>query len=184
MPTTVPLRVMAILTTPRTEWPVIAEERDTVIQLYLRYIAPLSAIGPLALVLRFFSVTWIVVAVLQYLLHLAALYLSARIIEHLAPRFKSKGDATQVLKLVAYAATPAWAAAILSLAPALSLVVSLSVLYSVYLYYLGLSPVMGTPPEQVVPYMLVSAIVIVVAFTLASAVVGGLVGGTIGMLRL
>lgn len=178
------LRTMAILTTPHTEWAAIASERDTVAELYIHYVLPLAAIGPIALVARFFSVGWIVLAALQYVLHLAALYACARVIERLAPRFKSKGDTVQALKLVAYSATPAWIAAVLNLLPALSLLVTVAVLYGVYLYYLGLPPVMGTPPEQVVPYMVVSALVIVVGFTLASAMVGVLVGGTIGVLRL
>jgi hypothetical protein len=184
MSATLQMRAMAILTTPATEWPVIAQERDTVPGIYARYVLPLAAIGPLALVLRFFSVGWIVLAVVQYLLHLAALYGCARVIELLAPRFKSRGDTLQAVKLVAYAATPAWIASILNLVPVLSLLVTVAVLYGVYLYYLGLPPVMGTPPEQVVPYMLVSALVIVVGFTLASALVGALVGGAMGVLRL
>ncbi len=184
MSATLQLRAMAILTTPKTEWPVIAGERDSVQELYVRYILPLAAIGPVALVIRFFSVGWIVLALAQYVLHLAALYACALVIERLAPRFKSTGDTVQALKLVAYAATPAWIAAILNLLPALGLLVTVAVLYSVYLYYLGLPALMGTPPEQVVPYMLVSALVIVVGFTLASAMVGVLVGGTIGVLRL
>jgi hypothetical protein len=184
MSATLQLRAMGILTTPQTEWPLIAAERETVARIYVGYVLPLAAIGPLALVLRFFSIGWIVLAVVQYALHLAALYVCARVIELLAPRFKSRADTVQALKLVAYAATPAWIASVLNLVPALSLLVTVAVLYSVYLYYLGLPPVMGTPPEQVVPYMVVSALVIVVGFTLASALVGALVGGAIGVLRL
>ena len=41
-------RVKAILTTPKTEWPVIATEPETVKGLYLNYIVILAAIPPLA----------------------------------------------------------------------------------------------------------------------------------------
>ncbi|HXU67397.1 MAG TPA: hypothetical protein VN707_08560, partial [Casimicrobiaceae bacterium] len=41
-------RVKAILLSPKTEWPVIAAEATTPSDIYLRYVAPLVAIGVIA----------------------------------------------------------------------------------------------------------------------------------------
>jgi len=177
-------RAAAMLTSPRTEWPVVAAEPETVPGLYLRYILPLSAIGPIVLVARFASLGWLGLAVMQYLLQLAAVYVCARIIGALAPRFHARDDGVQALKLVAYAATPSWIADGLGVVPGLRILTVAGLVYSVYLYYLGVTPVMRTPPEQVVPFTLVSAILVVVGFTIASAIVGVLLGGAIGVLRL
>jgi len=71
--------------------------------------------------------------------------------------------------MVAYASTPAWLAAVARLVPFLyPLVALVAGLYAIYLFYLGLTSVMKTPDEQRVPFMLVSAILVIVVFTLFS----------------
>ena len=65
--------------------------------------------------------------------------------------------------------TPVWIAGVLNLVPLLAVLGIIAALYAVYLFYLGLPPVMATPAEKVIPYMVVSALVIiVVSFILAS----------------
>ena len=109
------------------------------------------------------------------------------IIEKLAPNFDSRGDTAQALKLVAYASTPVWIAGVLHLVPLLGVLILLAALYAVYLFYLGLAPVMKTPQDKVLPFMIVSAVVVVVvsvclSFVLtavsSAAIFGGaMVGG-------
>ena len=98
----------------------------------------------------------------RVVLGLVGLYVSAIIIEKLAPTFQSKGDTTQAMKLVVFASTPIWVASVLQIIPALGILVLLAALYAVYLFYLGLTPVMQTPGDKVIPYMVVAAIVIFV----------------------
>jgi hypothetical protein len=115
-------------------------------------------------------------AVVRFVLGIVGLYVSAIIIEKLAPTFQSKGDTTQALKLVVFASTPVWIAGILQIIPALGLLVILAALYAVYLFYLGLPSVMRTPGDKVIPYMVVAAIVIIVinfCFGLVAAAVSG-----------
>lgn len=178
-------RVTAILWHPRAEWPVIAAEPGSVGAICLRYIAPLAALGPAALVLRGLSRWALVLAAFQYAVQLVGLLICARAIAGVAPRFRATGDSLQALKLLAYAATPSWLAGVFNVAPRLGTMVMLvAVLYAVYLYYSGLSPVMSTPPEQVVPFMLVSAMLVVAVLTIFSAFIGALVGGTVGLASL
>lgn len=171
-------RVTGILTTPLTEWPTIAAEVDTVPDLYKRYIVPLAAVGPLAAFLRYPAMGSLVAAVITYALQLAAVIISAKIIEWLAPKFGSTGDTMQTTKLVAYASTPSWLAGIGNLIPWLGPVLALlGGLYAIYLFYVGLPPVMKTPAGQVVPFMIVSAIVVLVVMTVLGAF-AGLFGAT------
>ena len=170
-------RVMNILKSPTTEWPVIAAEATDVGKLYREYIMILSAIPvvatfiaysvigvslPFAGMYRRSMMAGISLMLVSYVMGLIGVYVCAVIIEWLAPKFKSSGTRLDALKLVAYASTPVWVAGILNILPLLGLLVLLAALYAVYLYYLGLPVMMKTPADQVVIYMIVSAVVIFV----------------------
>src|SRR5215471_5920911 len=158
-------RVKAILTTPATEWPVIAAESTDVPSLYQNYILILAAIpavcqflGQVVIGLPFFGRmspgVALVSAVLTYVVSLVSVYIAAWVIEKLAPNFGSSGNTAQALKLVAYASTPVWVAGLLKLIPALGVLVIIAAIYSIYLCYLGMTPVMKTPADKVVVYMI------------------------------
>lgn len=177
-------RVMNILKTPATEWPVIAAESSDVGRLYREYIMILSAI-PVVVTFIAYSVIGVSLPfsgayrrpmlggvslmLVSYVMGLIGVYVCAVIIEWLAPKFKSSGTRLDALKLVAYASTPVWVAGILNILPLLGLLTLLAALYAVYLFYLGLPVMMKTPADQVVIYMIVSAIVIfIVSLVMAS----------------
>ena len=84
----------------------------------------------------------------------------------------------QALKMVAFASTPSWIAGVLQLGPLLGALALLAALYGVYLFYLGLPYVMKTPPDKVIPYMVVSAIVIIVISVVTASISGVFVGGS------
>ncbi|MEW5975414.1 MAG: Yip1 family protein [Acidobacteriota bacterium] len=170
-------RVTRIITKPALEWPVIASESTTVKQLYTDYILLLAAIPVLCLLVRRILVgrgLWLQEGlshlVVQYLFALAGVYVAAFVIEKLAPSFQSSGTTIDALKLVAYASTPGWIAGVLLLLPGLGALSILAGLYGIYLFYLGLPFLMKTPKEKVIPYMLVSAIVIIALHVVAKAV--------------
>ncbi|MGE3507501.1 MAG: Yip1 family protein [Vicinamibacterales bacterium] len=165
-------RVTQMLRAPQSEWSVIAAEPETVTSLYSGYIAIMAAIGPVILFLRHPGPGSFIAAVAQYLLQFAAVFICVRVIEWLAPRFRSDRDRIGTLKLVAYANTPSWVAGIAHLLPWLApLVLFAAALYGIYLYYLGLPVLLHTPYEQVVPFMLVSAIVIMAVMLVLSLLV-------------
>ncbi len=185
MSATLQQRATAVLTAPQSEWPVIAAESDTLQGLYTRYIMPLAAIGAIAtfihlavlglpIVGRLGPVSSLVNAIVGYALQLSSVIISAVIIEKLAPRFKSSGDTLQAVKLVAYASTPVWLAGVFNISLVLTPLILIAALYAVYLFYIGLPHVLRTPPEQVVPFMVVAALVIIVVNVVFSVVVGGI----------
>jgi hypothetical protein len=111
-------------------------------------------------------------AILGYVFSLAGVYISALVIQKLAPTFRSDGDLTQALKLVAYSMTPMWVAGVLYLIPLLGILVFLAALYGIYVFYLGVRPTMRTPEDQVIPYMVVSALVVIVISVVLGVIAG------------
>jgi hypothetical protein len=181
-------RVTAILTKPAAEWPIIAGEATDVTKLYKEYIVLLAAVPAVALFLGmsvigvpFFGRLGmggaLSTALGSYISTLVATFIAAIVVEKLAPTFNSSGDTTQALKLVAYASTPVWVAGVVYLFVVLAPIMLLAALYAIYLFYLGVGPVMKTPKEKVVPYMIVSAIVVIVVNVCLRLIVGALVPG-------
>jgi hypothetical protein len=120
-------------------------------------------------------------AIVSWVFALVGVYIAAVVIEKLAPSFKSSGGTVQALKLVVYASTPVWVAGVLYLVPALSPLIVIAALYAIYLFYVGLPSVMHTPGEQVIPYMIVSALVVIVVTMCLAVVASVLAGGAIGL---
>lgn len=187
-------RVINILTKPAAEWPVIAAEPTDVATLYKQYIMPLAAIPAIATfightvfgvyvpilgTIRTGPVRGLSLLIVTYVLTLASVYISALVIEKLAPTFKSSGTTMDALKLVAYASTAAWLAGILNIVPALAVIGMLAGLYSIYLFYLGLPVLMKTPADQVIVYMIVSAVVIILVYVVGGAVAAALTAPTL-----
>lgn len=179
-------RVIGILTDPIYEWRAIAAEQDDIASVYKNYIMPLAAIPAVSMFIglgvigapflgRFGFVTALSSAIGMYVSSLIGPIIAAVVIEKLAPKFKSSGSLTDALKLVAYASTPMWVAGVLYLLLYVSALILVAALYAIYLFYLGLPPMMKTHPENVVPYMVVSAIVLLV-INIVLSVLRGVLG--------
>jgi hypothetical protein len=87
----------------------------------------------------------------------------ALIIDALAPTFGAQKNFPNALKLAVYSYTPGWVAGIFLLIPGLSFLTVLG-LYGLYLLWLGLPPLMRSPPEKALGY---AAAVVVCAIILA-----------------
>ncbi|HZI83582.1 MAG TPA: YIP1 family protein [Casimicrobiaceae bacterium] len=187
-------RVRNIVLSPATEWPVIAAEPSSPATLYLRYVAPLVAIGAIAtfighsvvglpLVGRVGVAASLVHAVFAYALSFLGVFLIAVIVDLLAPSFEGKRDALAALKVTVYSFTPGWVAAIFSIVPVLGVLAILGALYGLYLLYLGLPVLMRCPHEKSVGYTFVTVLCAIVTWiviaALSTCAVGGL--GLIGV---
>lgn len=184
-------RVKTILTTPKTEWPVIDVEPATAKGLYTGYACILAAIPAVATLIGgqvfghgAFGVTYrppmigsIVTAVVSYGLSLVMVYVLALIIDGLAPSFDGVKDRLKALKVAVYASTAGWVAGVFMLLPALAVLGILGGLYSLYLLYLGLPVLMKAPQAKALGYTAVTVIVGIVlsiAVSAVAAAVGGL----------
>ena len=185
-------RVKNILLTPKTEWPAIAGETETVQSLYLNYILVLAAIPAVFSFIKnsilgssWFGVTvhtpigaGITGMIVFYVLSLAMVFVMALIIDALAGTFGAQKNQVQALKTVAYAYTARWIAGVgVILGMGLGALIALAGgIYSIYLLYLGLPQTMKCPPEKAGGYTAVSIICAIVLGWIVMLFVGGIVG--------
>jgi Yip1 domain len=185
-------RVKNILVTPKTEWDVINGETATPMSLLTSYVIPLALIPAIAsfigwglIGVSYFGVKiggmgfGIAMAVQSFVGAIISFYVSSYIIDALAPTFKSEKDINKSAQLVAYASTAAWVAGIFNILPALAILGILG-LYSIYLFYVGLPKLKKTPQDQVVPYMLVSALVLIVISLVIGFILTRVIYGVVG----
>lgn len=187
----------AIILRPAEEWPRIAADDTTTRDVFLRYIVPLAAIGPLAGFIGAqvfgysvigggpFGVTVrqsvggaLVGMVVAFMLTLISFMALALIADFLSPKFGGAMSNEKAFKLVAYSSTPVWLVGIFTLVPSLSPLTILA-LYSLYLLYSGVGPMLNVPKEKVLPF----TVVLVVCGLLLNIVVGMLSVANLEMLR-
>ncbi len=165
-------RVTSILRSPRKEWPVIASEPTTEMEIYTGYVMPLAAIGALALFIAEVTIGDAGAA------HRHRQGDADRGPRRRAPRVRPRhrpavraGIAhrgacpqirrraqprSQALKVAAYSYTPIWLAGALVLLPPLSILWPLACLYALYLAFVGLPLVMRSRQDQAIPYALMA----------------------------
>jgi hypothetical protein len=172
-------RVKNIVLSPRSEWPVIAPEPTSILQLYTGYVMPLAALAavmsfihisvigmhvPFAGVERMPIGSGLSLAIRSFVFGLVGLFLVGLIIDALAPTFGGSRDRRQALKVAAYSLTPAWLSSIVALSPILPTLLQWVVLfYGIYVLYLGLPVLMRSPQERALGY---TATVVVCTFLL------------------
>lgn len=181
-------RAKNILLTPSEEWNKIDQESTDTGRLYVGYIMPLAAIGPVASVIgmsmvgmSFMGTTYriplgsaLAHAVVSYALSLAGVFILALIIDALAPTFAGTKSQTQALKVAAYSSTAAWLAGIFAILPMFA-VLSLFGLYSLYLLYLGLPVLMKSPQDKALGYTVVVIIAAIVIWIIIGAITASIV---------
>ena len=190
-------RAQAILLKPKEEWVKIKGESTPIAKLFTSYAVLLAAIPAIAQVIgnglvgkRIPFVGWIrfpigsalFQAILYYVFTLVSVYVFGIVINALAPSFGSKQSLENAMKLAVYSMTPMWIGGIFYIIPFLGFLAILASLYGLYILYLGFdNPLMDTPKEKVVGYLLVSIVVVVVLSLVVSLVLGAIFTvGTIG----
>ncbi|WP_198371017.1 Yip1 family protein [Roseomonas rosulenta] len=151
-------RVKGMALAPAQEWQKIAREPIELVPVFTRYVMILAAIPAIAgfLLLLFFApVTAFTMAIVGYILTLVGVFVSAKIIEILAPKFGGQPDADAALKLAAFAPTIAWVAGGFIIIPLLGGIVALiGGFYALYTLYLGVPIVMRVPQEKALTFTL------------------------------
>src|ERR1019366_8331446 len=123
-------------------------------------------------------------AVMHYVSTVVGVIVAALVIQQLAPTFGSSGGTAQALKLVAYSYTPLWVAGVLYLVIFLAPLGIIAGIYAIYLFYIGLPVVMKSPSDKVVPYMLVSAVVVIVVPLVLQLILGAMYAVPLGFGRM
>jgi Yip1 domain len=181
-------RVKNILITPKTEWDVINGETATPQSLLTGYVVPLALIafaGPL-LTGILWAGSWgfkyyLITAVVALIAQIVAFYVSAIIIDLLAPSFGAEKNLNKSAQLVAYSGTPSYVAALLSFIPVLGWLIGLAGwAYGIYIMYLGIGPLKKAPEDKKVVYMIVSFIVMIALYFVVVAILGGIIFAAFG----
>lgn len=193
-------RVRALLTKPNETWGVIADEPATEGGLFRGYVIPLAAIPAVAgtVGLIVFGVgalgfsfrpspLWAVMSgLLGFAMSLLMVWLSARVINALAPNFGGTTDPTRAAKVAAYSPTAYWVSGIVTLFPMLGVLALVGAVWSLLLLHKGLGRLMGAPPERAVTYTAAVAVLMIVLGVVAGAVTGSITsagmmaGGVLG----
>ncbi|MGQ9672401.1 MAG: Yip1 family protein [Candidatus Aminicenantales bacterium] len=181
-------RAQSILLKPKEEWSKIKAEPTSIQQLFIPYAAILAAIPVVAQFLGwaligfripFVGGSWMGRAILylifSYVFGLVAVYVFGVIINALAPNFSSTQNLPSAMKLAVYSMTPAWLAGIFHIIPSIGFLAVLGFLYGIYILYLGFAtPLMETPKEKVVGYMIVSVVVMIVLWAVIGLILGAI----------
>lgn len=183
-------RAKALILKPKETWAVVREEATTVNEIFKGYVLILAAIPPAAgfLGILLFGRSYpfahryhppffrgLVWAIVLYLLSLIAVFITAKVVEVLAPTFQGKKDYLRAFKVVAYSMTAVWVADILTIIPSLSPLATILGLYSLYLLYLGLPFLMECPAEKALSYTILIVVVMILIYIIIGLITGGII---------
>jgi hypothetical protein len=183
-------RVGGILKEPRREWPMIAGEGTSALDVYTGYVMPLAALGALAVLLTYVLpgtrfrgdlVDGLASALVAFAFTLLHLYVLSLVVAALLRQFGGQGDNLTALKLTAYSYTPIWLAAIVVLFPALSALWLVGVAWALWIAFVGLPVLARCPPQQAVKVMVLAAVAAFVLFSVIGALVAALTAAVPGL---
>jgi len=182
-------RVKGIILNPKNEWNTIQQEQTSSTTILTNYLIPLVLIPVVAsfigygLIGRNMPLTGHVVsvsfgiryAILMLVNMIAGVYLTAFVIDVLAPSFSAVKNYNNAFRLVAYAYTPMLVAGIFYILPSLAFIAVLASIYGLYVLYVGLKPMMQVPDNKVTVYFIVSLIVLIAVYFVLSAILTAII---------
>jgi hypothetical protein len=183
-------RAKNMITSPKTEWLVVAAEEPNIPQMFREYVLPLALIPAIAHIIGLGLVgrgmvssfaSGIAMGLIQFIAAFVGVYLSAFVVDFLAPRFASQKSIGRAVQLVAYSYTPAWVAGILYVIPLLGVLVILASIYGLYLMYLGLPHTMKTPQDKVLVYLVVAVVAVIVIYWVITLILGSIIFTIFGL---
>lgn len=114
-------------------------------------------------------------AVLEYSLILIGIWGAGKVIQFLAEKFESSTHEINAYKLIVFSFLPYLAAGIIYLIPSLGTLVALMGLYCLFIFYLGIPVIMETPEERVLPFSIVSILVVLIIYFIISVITGTII---------
>jgi hypothetical protein len=181
-------RVQGLILKPKEEWIKIKGEETPAMTLITSYAALLCAIPAIAQFIGYSLIgirvpflgsyryplgSGLLRAILYYVFTLASVYAFGLIINALAANFGSKPNPQKAMQLSVYSMTIPFVAGIFYIIPSLGVLAAIAGLYGLYVLYLGFNtPMMETPKDKVVSYIVVSCIVAVVLMFIVGFILG------------
>ena len=180
-------RVQGLVLKPKEEWVKIKGEDTAPMALITQYVAILALIPAIAQFIgqgligeRYFGIvarrslgSALLYAILYYVFLVAMIYGFGLIINALAPNFGSKQNAQKAMQLSAYSMTISLVAGVFYILPSLSVLAMLAGIYGMYVLYLGFNtPMMETPKDKVISYIVVSIVAVALLFVVVTVLMG------------
>jgi hypothetical protein len=182
-------RVKGIILNPKNEWNTIQQEQTGSTTLLTNYLIPLVLIPVVASFIGYgligrnmpiighvgsvsFGIRY---AILMLVNMIAGAYLTAFVIDALAPSFSATKNYNNAFRLVVYSYTPMLVAGIFYILPALSFIAFIASIYGLYILYVGLKPMMQVPEEKVTVYFIVSLIVLIAVYFILSMILSAII---------
>jgi hypothetical protein len=170
-------RIKRLLLSPAAEWAAIDTEPMTVKGIFMTWVVPLAAIGPVALLiggmifgygfwhppLSFF----LTLAITTYVMSLVGTFVTALVIDNLAPSFGAQKNMVTATKVAAFSWTAAWVAGVVNIIPMLGILAIVGA-YSLYLLWIGLPLLMKPAADKAVTYFVAVLVVCVVVMVVAN----------------
>ncbi len=183
-------RVKNIITSPAKEWDVIATEQPDAGKIITGYVLPLAGAAALAAFIgygfigtsyfgvRESGINWGLHQAISVLVGaIAGVFISAFVIDALAPSFGSEKNMGRSVQLVAYSYTPGWVGGLLAIIPAIALLGVLAGLYGLYVLYIGLPKLKKTPEDKHVGYFVVSLLVLIAVYIVIGMIMTAILPG-------
>jgi hypothetical protein len=173
-------RAKGLMMNPLAEWQVIAAEPAETGHLFKSYVAPLSGLqavgGLIGTALMGFGALGfgglLGSAIVGWGLSLLGVFVLAKIVAMLTPRFGGPADPNAAMKLAAFAPTASWVGGAFMIIPWIGWIPALAGgLYSLFLFYVGTPIVMRIPKERVMGF----ALSVVLVAVLVNIVIGAIV---------
>lgn len=153
-------RAKNIILNPKSEWIVIDNENNSHSHVFSNYLLWLALIPAISALIGWSSDFnfGIKMAINHFVTIVGGAYLTAWIINELAPRYNGIKNFNKAFELVAYCYTAICVAGIFYLLNILGSLAFLAGLYSLYTLYIGLKPMMKAPEETNGLYFIVALI--------------------------
>jgi hypothetical protein len=188
-------RVKNMIITPKTEWEVVATEDPNPSKVVMGYVLPIAIvvaiaafigyglIGTRILGFRFRSTELGLYSAISTLLSsILTVFITAFVVDALAPSFSSEKNFGRSVQLVAYGSTPGMVAGIFNILPSIALIFTIvGGIYGLYVIYLGMGPIKKTPEEKRALYLVICILALILVYVLLGVLIQAILRPAFGI---
>ena len=187
-------RAKNILISPAKEWDVIAGEVPDVNKIFTGYVIPLAGAAAVAAFIgygligfnmlgyRMGGIDWgLYQALVSFIVSVCSVFLTAFVIDALAPSFGSEKNFGRSFQLVAYSYTAGWIGGLFQILPVIAFLGTILSLYGLYILYIGMPKLKYTPADKHIGYFVVTLIVLIAVYIVIGLILSAIMEPMFGL---
>ena len=187
-------RAKNILISPAKEWDVIAGEEPDVNKIFTGYVIPLAGAAAVAAFIgygligfnmlgyRMGGIDWgLYQALVSFIVSVCSVFLTAFVIDALAPSFGSEKNFGRSFQLVAYSYTAGWIGGLFQILPVIAFLGTILSLYGLYVLYIGMPKLKYTPADKHIGYFVVTLIVLIAVYIVVGLILSAIMEPLFGL---